>query len=341
MRVLVTGNNGYIGPMVENELIRRGHQVIGLDVNYFEPYYFYPHETQKKQIFKDVRLLEKEDLSDIDGVIHLAALSNDPMGAIDEQLTFDVNYEATRRLADLCKQKKVARLVYASSCSVYGIAGTENITEGDTLNPLTAYAKSKALSEKYLSAQADAEFSPVMLRFATAFGASPRLRLDLVVNNLAAWGSTTGNIKIMSDGTPWRPIIHIRDMATAMITALEAPKDLVHNGVFNVGKSSHNYQIKQMAETVQSFLAQTQVSYTFEHGSDSRSYNVSFAKLEKTFPQLTIEWNLKRGVEELLQLYSSFQLPAEELTGWRYIRLNTLKKFMQEGKLDKNLFWTK
>lgn len=339
MRVLVTGNHGYIGPAVEGLLVSKGHQVTGLDTDYFEGCTFFDPAVKTGQIVRDIRRVEAGDLDGIDAVVHLAALSNDPMGALDESLTDDINFRATRRLAELCKRQGVRRFIYASSCSLYGVADEQALTEEAPLSPQTAYARSKVDSEKFLSTLAGEDFSPTYLRNATAYGVSPRLRVDLVLNNLVGWAVTTGKVRIMSDGTPWRPLVHIEDIAGAILAALEAPVESVHDQAFNVGSAENNYQIRDMAEMVRSVVPGCEIEYTYEHGKDSRTYNVSFDKINRVLPDFRPAWNLERGVRQLYEAYTENALDLEQFQGERYVRLTRLTNLKEKGLLDESLYW--
>jgi nucleoside-diphosphate-sugar epimerase len=339
MRVLVTGNHGYIGPAVEGLLVARGFQVTGLDTDYFEGCTFFDPAVKTRQIARDIRRVEADDLDGIDAVVHLAALSNDPMGALDESLTDDINFRATRRLAELCKRKGVGRFVYASSCSLYGVADEHALTEEAPLSPQTAYARSKVDSEKFLSTLAGEDFSPTYLRNATAYGVSPRLRVDLVLNNLVGWAVTTGKVRIMSDGTPWRPLVHIEDIAGAILAALEAPVEAVHDQAFNVGSAENNYQIRDMAEMVRAVVPGCEIEYTYEHGGDSRTYNVSFEKINRVLPDFRPAWNLERGVRQLYEAYTENGLDLGQFQGERYVRLTRLTNLKERGLLDESLYW--
>lgn len=341
MNVLLTGNNGYIGSVLTRLLLERGYQVAGLDTSYYLGCEFsefnYP---QLKRINKDIRNTAKEDLDGVEAIIHLAALSNDPLGAFDARLTDDINYLATVKLANLAKEAGVKRFIYASSCSMYGIAGEDAVTEDAPLSPVTEYAISKVKSEEALNEMADDSFSPVCLRASTAYGIAPLLRCDLVVNNLTGWAYTTGKIKIMSDGTPWRPTIHVEDLSRAYIACLEAPVEAIHNQAFNVGQNRENYRIKDMAEVVKGIVPGCEVEYTYEHGSDSRTYKVSFDKIATRLKgYFNPQWDIEKGVRQLYEAYEAHGLTLEEFTGNRYIRLNQLKNLVNEEKLDSDLFW--
>lgn len=341
MNVLLTGNNGYIGSMLMQLLLEKGYQVTGLDTNYYHGCEFNSyHYPQIKQIDKDVRTVSKSDLDNVDAVIHLAALSNDPLGAFDAKLTDDINYLATVKLANLAKESGIRRFIYASSCSMYGIAGEDAVTEDSPLAPVTEYAISKVKSEEALIRMADDNFSPVFLRASTAYGIAPMLRCDLVVNNLVGWAYTTGKIRIMSDGTPWRPTVHVKDLSRAYIACLEAPIELLHNEAFNVGQNKENYQVRDMAEVVKRVIPGCEVKYTYEHGSDSRTYKVSFDKISTRLRDFfKPEWDIEKGVRQLYQAYKAHDLTYEEFIGNKYIRLNQLKSLVQHESLDNNLFW--
>ncbi len=341
MNILVTGNNGYIGSMLTRLLIEKGYQVIGLDTNYYSGCHFDEyHFPQLNQIIKDIRDISKDDLDNVDAIVHLAGLSNDPLGAFDSKLTDEINFQATVKLAEIAKQSGIERFVYASSCSMYGIAGDEEVTEDSTLSPITAYAISKVKSEQALSKMADDYFSPVYLRPSTAYGIAPMFRCDIVLNNLVGWAYTTGKIRIMSDGTPWRPAVHVEDFSQAFIACLEAPKDLVHNEAFNLGRIDANYQIKEMASVVKKVVPGCEVEYTYEHGPDSRTYRVSFEKIATRLKgYFKPKWDIEHGTLELYKAYKAHGLTNEEFAGNKYIRLNQLKQLSEQGLLDSNLFW--
>ncbi len=341
MKVLVTGNNGYIGSMLTQLLLEKGHQVTGFDTNYYKGCEFNKlHYPQINQINKDIRAVSKRDLENIDAIIHLAALSNDPLGAFDAKLTDEINYQATLKIANLAKESGIRRFIYASSCSMYGIAGEDAVTENSPLAPVTAYAISKVKSEEALSKMADADFSPVFLRAGTAYGIAPMLRCDLVVNNLVGWAYTTGKIRIMSDGTPWRPTIHVEDLCQAYIACLEFPIEVIHNEAFNVGQNKENYQIRDIANMVKRIVPGCGIEYTYEHGSDSRTYKVSFDKISTKLKEFFApEWDIEKGMRQLYEAYKAHGLTYEEFTGNKYIRLNQLKRLVQQKAIDDNLFW--
>lgn len=332
MKVLVTGHEGYIGAVMAPVLRAARHEVVGVDTGFF---------AGGRRLGRDIRDLERRDLQGIDAVIHLAALSNDPMGEINPAWTREINLDATARLAKLAKGAGVQRFLFASSCSVYGLGSEDAIaTETSPLHPLTEYAVSKIRSEEALADLADDVFSPVLLRNATVYGWSPRFRADLVVNNLTAWAFTTGEIRILSDGTPWRPVVHVQDVAGAFAAALVAPRQVVHNQAFNVGVPGENYQIRDLAAVVHQVMPDCHVHIAGEGmGFDPRSYRVDFAKLAAALPAYRPRWNVKRGVEELLGAYRGVHLTEEDFKGPRYVRLARLKALLADGRLDETLRW--
>ncbi|MGD0854222.1 MAG: SDR family oxidoreductase [Dehalococcoidia bacterium] len=340
MNVLLTGNNGYIGSMLTSLLIKKGHNVTGLDTNYYHGCEFDQFSYPKlKQIKKDIRDVSRQDLKNIDAIIHLAALSNDPLGQLDANLTYDINCQATVKLATLAKQAGIRKFIYASSCSLYGIAGEEAVTEDSPMAPVTAYAISKVRSEESLSKMADNNFSPVFLRASTVYGIAPMLRCDLVVNNLTGWAYTTGKIRIMSDGTPWRPTIHVEDLSQAYIACMEAPTEITHNQAFNVGQNKENYQIKDLASAVKKVVPGCEVEYTYEHGSDSRTYKVSFDKISSKLKGFSPKWDVNKGVQQLYAAFKAHGLTHEEFIGNKYVRLNHIQELMQQKAIDEKLFW--
>jgi len=311
-----------------------------LDTNYFNGCAFDDPSRPVRQIQKDIREVSQDDLDGVEGIVHLAALSNDPLGEFDPKLTHAINFEATVRMAGMAKALGIRRFVYASSCSMYGMAGDQALTEDVPFDPRTAYAESKALSENHLREMADDGFTPVFLRPSTAYGYAPMLRCDLVVNNLVGWACTTGKVRIMSDGTPWRPTVHVEDLANAFVACLEAPRELVHNQAFNIGQNKENYQIRDLADIVKDVVPGCEIEYTLEHGSDSRTYTVSFDKVAATLKDyFKPRWDVPSGARQLYQAYSEHGLTQEEFTGTKYIRLNQLKSLIQQEKLDKQLFW--
>jgi nucleoside-diphosphate-sugar epimerase len=339
MHVLVTGNQGFIGPVLVKLARQAGHTVTGLDIGYFAD--CLPQNTTDilpdRQIVRDIREVTPGDLEGIDAVVHLAGLSNDPMGALNPDLTFDINLEATARLGELAKAAGVSRFVFASSCSIYGAAGSDALDETAAFNPVSAYAVSKVRSEERLSALASETFSPVYLRNATAYGVSPRTRFDLVVNNLAGWAHTAGIIKVMSDGTPWRPLVHIEDISRAALAAISAPRDTIHNEAFNIGRNDANYQVRDIAQAVKSAFPQASLEITGETGGDPRSYRVDFTKAATRLPGFKPQWTLEDGVNEIAGWLGNNGLQDESFDTRLFIRLKQLKYGLETGALDQDL----
>lgn len=340
MRILVTGHKGYIGTVMVPMLLERGHEVVGLDSDLYERCNFGDLDSEVPSIRKDVRDVEISDLEGFDAVVHLAGLSNDPLGDLNPDLTYEINYLASLNLARLAKTAGIRRFVFSSSCSNYGASGENMIDEGAEFNPVTPYGRSKVLVERDVSKLADSKFSPTFLRNATAYGLSPRLRFDLVLNNLVAWAFTTGQVHLKSDGTPWRPIVHIEDISLACIAVLNAPIELVHNEAFNVGNTDENYQIRELAEIVKETVPGSQVDFAEGAGPDKRCYRVDCGKLERTLPEYKPVWTARRGAKQLYEAYQKIGLRLDDFEGPRYRRIDHIKELISNGNLSTDLRWT-
>jgi nucleoside-diphosphate-sugar epimerase len=338
MRVLVTGHHGYIGSVAAPMLVQAGHEVTGLDTFFYEGCDFLPDRVEIPALRSDVRDVTPETLEGVEGIVHLAALSNDPLGELDEELTRDINLRGTVELARAAKEAGVRRFVFASSCSMYGASGTDDLmTEEAPLRPLTAYAESKVRAEEALSELADSDFAPVFMRNATAYGSSPRVRFDVVLNNLSAWAYTSGRVLIMSDGTPWRPLVHVRDIVSAAAAALVAPLERVANQAFNVGANSENYRISELADVVHDSFPGCAIEYAEGAGPDPRSYRVDFSKLAATMPEAKPVWTARDGALELLAAFHTVGLTSDGFDS--YTRLARLKELVDRGALDGELRW--
>lgn len=339
MKILLTGHKGYIGAVGGLILRSAGHEIVGLDTDLFAGCDFGEGLPEIPEIRKDIRDLTKADLKDFDAVVHLAALSNDPLGNLDASLTFDINYRASVRLAELARETGVRRFVFSSSCSTYGAAGDAFLDETASLNPVTAYAESKVLVEREVANLASDSFSPTYLRNATAYGASPRLRLDVVLNDLVACAYTTGKVYVKSDGTPWRPIVHIRDIMAAVVSVLEAPVDVIHNETFNVGQTDENYRISELAEIVAETVPGCRIEYAPGGGPDKRCYRVSCDKIQRVLPNFHPSWNARKGAQELYAAYRAAGLSSTALDHGRYTRISEIQKLRKAGMLDDSLRW--
>lgn len=340
MRVLMTGYDGYVGAVMVPVLTAAGHELVGLDNHYFSGCDFGRYRPDIKTIRADIRDLEPSHLDGIDAVVHLAAVSNDPLGNLNPQSTYDINHKASMQLAKLARDAKVSRFIYSSSCSIYGAASQRDVLdETASFSPVTPYAKSKVMVESDLEAMGDDEFCPVFMRNATVYGASPKLRGDLVVNNLTGWALTTGKVFMKSDGTPWRPLLHVRDMAEAFLAVLEAPRASVFNQAFNVGHDGENYRISQVAEIVKSQVSDSVIEYSEGAGADPRCYRVTFDKLARTLPELKLTWNVEKGVAELIKAYRTEGLTQEQLEGGKFLRIKTISQHIESGRLSEELRW--
>ncbi|MBI5667977.1 MAG: SDR family oxidoreductase [Chloroflexi bacterium] len=339
MRLLITGHNGYIGAVLVPLLVQEGYDVVGLDSDLYLECLFGEAPPAIPSMRKDVRDVTVDDLRGFDAVLHLAALSNDPLGNLNPELTHDINYRASVRLAELACQAGVSRFIFSSSCSTYGAAGDAVLDEAAEFNPVTPYAQSKVLVERDVARLANEQFSPVFLRNATAYGVSPYIRFDLVLNNLVAWAVATGRIYIKSDGTPWRPIIHIEDIARAFIAALRAPREAVHNQAFNVGSNSENYQVRDLAEIVRETVPDCRIDYAPGGEPDKRSYRVNFDKIARRLPDFKPVWDARKGAQELYAAYQRIGVTLEDFEGPRYKRIDRIKQLLSRGELDDTLRW--
>lgn len=341
MKILVTGTEGYLGSLLPPLLIERGHEVIGVDTGFYKVGWLYNGtEVTAKTINKDIRHLQKDDLQGVEAIVHMAELSNDPTGQLAPHITYEINHQGSVRLAKLAKEAGIRRFVYMSSCSVYGVATEGDVTEESPVNPQTAYAECKTLVERDVAPLADDDFSPTFMRNATAFGASPRMRFDIVLNNLAGLAWTTKEIKMTSDGTPWRPLAHALDICKAIVCTLEAPRDIIHNQIFNVGDTANNYRVKEIAEIIAEVFPGCKLSFGTQ-GADNRSYRVSFEKINTVLPGFKCDWNARKGAEQFLDLFSQIDMTEETFLSRGFTRLKQLEYLIRTQQIDKDFFWAK
>ena len=339
MRVLVTGSDGYLGSLLAPELLRKGYDVTGVDTGFYREGTLYrPGQFAPFTLIKDLRQMEVSDFQGIDAVVHMAELSNDPIGELAPKITYDINHVGSVRLAELARQAGVKRFVYMSSCSVYGVAESDYVTEESPINPQTAYAVCKTLVERDLKPMASDSFSPVFLRNATAYGASPHMRFDIVLNNLSGLAWTTHEIRMTSDGTPWRPLVHGLDICRAITEVLQAPKEAIHNQVFNVGDTDHNYRVREIAEIVAETFPGCKLSFG-PPSADNRSYRVKFEKIRKYLPNFKCMWNARLGARQLYDLFKRIDMPAEVFEHRTFTRLKQIKYLLRTGQIDDQFFW--
>ena len=340
MRILVTGHRGYIGSVMVPSLLDAGHRVVGMDVDWYRECTFGVDGPEVPTMIKDIRDVTEADLSGFDALVHLAGLCNDPLGDLNPSWTDDVNYRGSVRLAQLAREAGVSRFLHASSCSLYGAGGhDELLTEAAPMRPQTAYATSKVRTEEAIAKLADRDFTPVFLRNATAYGLSPRLRADVVLNNMVGWAWTTGVIRVLSDGTAWRPLVHVQDIAGVVLAALRAPREVVHNEAFNVGVNEQNYRVADIAEIVAQSFPRCRIDIAGAAQPDRRDYRVDFSKLQSAFPDFRPAWDARGGAQQLRSAIARIGMTVDDFQGRRYTRVTQLKYLLQTGQLDSDLRW--
>jgi nucleoside-diphosphate-sugar epimerase len=341
MRILLTGSDGYLGSLLSPVLLRLGHDVIGLDTGYYaERSLYHSGNSLPRTLVKDLREVQVSDLENFNAIVHMAELSNDPAGQLAPEITYEINHQGSVHLAELARKAGVERFIYMSSCSVYGASGDDFVTEESPVNPQTVYAICKVLVERDIRALANAKFAPTFLRNATAYGASPRMRFDIVLNNLAGLAWTKKEIRMTSDGTPWRPIVHGLDICQAISDVLEAPREAIVNEVFNVGDTDHNYRVREIAEIVGEVFPGCAVSFG-SPSPDNRSYRVSFEKIRKHVPNFKCRWDARRGAEQLLNLLRRVDMTEEVFEYRAFTRLKQLEYLIRTRQIDENFYWTK
>jgi nucleoside-diphosphate-sugar epimerase len=339
MKIVLTGCDGYLGSLLGPELLRKGHEVTGIDSGFYREGTLYrAGGTVPLTLTKDLRQIGMEDVRGVDAVVHLAELSNDPLGQLVPNITYDINHKGSVRLAEIARKAGVKRFVYTSSCSVYGVAESDFVDETSPVNPQTAYAVCKTLVERDLKPMASDQFSPTFLRNATAYGASPRMRFDIVLNNLSGLAWTTKEIRMTSDGTPWRPLVHGLDICRAILAVLEAPREAVHNEIFNVGDTRHNYRVKEVAEIVAEAFPGCRLSFGAP-SPDNRSYRVSFDKIQKHLPVFQCVWDARRGAQQLYELFKRIDMPSEVFQHRTFTRLKQLEYLIRTKQIDGSFFW--
>src|SRR5437660_1349699 len=339
MKVVLTGSDGYLGSLLAPRLVERGYEVVGVDTGFYKEGTLYRSgPIAPMTLVKDLRQIEVSDFKGVDAIVHMAELSNDPAGQLAPKITYEINHLGSIRLAELAKKAGVSRFVYMSSCSVYGVADKDFVDEQSSVNPQTAYAVCKTLVERDVAPMASDNFSPTFMRNATAYGASPRMRFDIVLNNLAGLAWTTKEIRLTSDGTPWRPLVHELDIARAIIAVLQAPTEAIHNEVFNVGDTSHNYRVREIAELVGEVFPGCRVSFGAP-GQDNRSYRVSFEKIRKHLPGFRCAWHARRGAKQLYDLFQRIDMTKDVFECRKFTRLKQLEYLIRTQQIDPQFFW--